>query len=60
MDKSEVGQRASEEVGAKLLKEMYLSINRMHEHMVNGHASAAQAERWHQRALRKDFERLNQ
>ena len=35
-----------------------MSIDRMHEHMVNGNPEAAQAERWHQRALRKDFEQL--
>ena len=36
-----------------------MSINRMHEHMVNGESEAARAERWHQRALRKDFKQLN-
>ena len=60
MDKSNMGKRVNKEVGDKLLKELYLSINRMHEHMVNGQSLAAQAERWHQRALRKDFERLNE
>lgn len=55
-----MGKRVNKEVGDKLLKELYLSINRMHEHMVNGQSYAAQAERWHQRALRKDFERLNE
>lgn len=45
-------------VETKLLKELYMSIDRMHEHMVNGNSEAAQAERWHQRALRKDFEQL--
>ena len=60
MDKSEVGKRAGKEVKANLLKEMYMSVNRMHEHMVNDKQEAARAERWHQRAIRKDFERLNE
>ena len=55
-----MGKRASGEVRDKLLKEMYMSVNRMHEHMVNDKQEAARAERWHQRAIRKDFERLNE
>jgi hypothetical protein len=41
---------------ARLLRELYMSIDRMNLYLVNGQSSAAQAERWHQRALRKDFE----
>ena len=54
-----MGKKVNKVIQAKLLKELYLSINRMHEHMVYGRNQAAQAERWHQRALRRDFERLD-
>ena len=59
MGESKMGKRANKQVRSKLLKELYMSINRMHEHMVNGESEAARAERWHQRALRKDFKGLN-
>ena len=48
----------SSSVESRLVKELYMSIDRMHEHMVNGNQDAAQAERWHQRALRKDFKKV--
>ena len=36
-----------------------MSIDRMNLHLMNGRDVEARAEKWHQRALRKDFKKLN-
>ena len=59
MGESKMGERDDRQVRDKLLRELYMSIDRMNLHLMNARDVEARAEKWHQRALRKDFKKLN-